>query len=266
METQTEEKLVEYRVEEGIAIFELNNPPANAYDHEMMRELDEAILKARFDENVHVIVVRGQGDRFFCAGANVKDISERSSQYRYNFGLHGNEVLCRLENTPKLVIAALNGRALGGGLEIALACDIRLAKKDAGGVGLPEINLGLIPGMGGTQRLARLIGNGRALELMATGRTVNFEEALEMGIINHIYEKDGFFEDVLVYARQFVPPNKAARSVGCIKRAVKSGFEMSLVDGLALERELLQQAFDSEDAAEGMKSFMEKRMPAFKGR
>ena len=266
METQTEEKLVEYRIEEGIAILELNNPPANAYDNEMMRELDDAILKARFDEDVHVIVVRGKGDRFFCAGANVKDISERSSQYRYNFGLHGNEVLCRLENTPKLVIAALNGRALGGGLEIALACDIRLAQKDAGGLGLPEINLGLIPGMGGTQRLARLIGNGRALELMATGRTANFEESLAMGIINQIYEKDGFFESVLTYARQFVPPNKASRSVGCIKRAVKSGLEMSLVDGLAFERELLQQAFDSEDAAEGMGSFLEKRMPAFKGR
>ncbi|MBI3940665.1 MAG: enoyl-CoA hydratase/isomerase family protein [Acidobacteria bacterium] len=262
---QTAQSLVDYRTQEGICILELNNPPANAYSHDLLRQLDAAILSARFDESVHVIVVRGKGEKFFCAGADIKHLRGRSAQFRYNFGLHGNETLCRLEQTPKLVIAALNGHALGGGLEMALACDIRVGKQDGGNLGLPEINLGLFPGMGGTQRLSRLIGKGRAMEIMMTGRSLNFEEGLELGILNNIFGKEAFWEETLAYARQFVPPHKASKAVGSIKRAVQSGIGMSLTDGLALERELLQQAFESEDAEEGIAAFVDKRMPAFKG-
>ncbi len=257
--------LVEYRIESGVAILELNNPPANSYTHELLREFDDAICQARMDDNVHVLVIRGKGEKFFSAGADINMLAGKSSNYRYLFALYGQEVLLRLEHTPKLVIAAINGHAVGGGLEIAMACDIRIAKKDAGRLGLAEVNLGVLPGMGGTQRLPRLVGRGKAMELAVTGRTFGFEEALEMGLINHIYEPENFFDQVLAYARQFAAPNKASFSVGKIKRAILVGMESSLDEGLAFEREVLFQAFESEDAAEGLAAYREKRAAKFKG-
>jgi len=133
-------------------------------------------------------------------------------------------MLLRLEHTPKLVIAAINGHCVGGGLEIAMAADIRIARKDAGKIGLPEVNLGVLPGTGGTQRLSRLVGKSKAIELMVTGNTFSFEEAQELGIINDIYERDGFMENMMEYAKQFCRPNKAAKAVGRIKRAVQTGW------------------------------------------
>src|SRR2546430_12657178 len=209
--------LVDYRVEKGVAIFELNDPPANTYTYEMNKELDTCILNARMDDEVHVIVMRGAGDKFFSAGANIKMLSEVTPGFKYFFCLHANETLLRLEHTPKLVIAALNGHTVGGGLEIAMACDLRIARKDAGKVGLPEVTLGVLPGTGGTQRLSRLVGKSKAIELMVTGNTFSFEEAQELGIINDIYEKDGFMGNIMDYARQFCPPHTAAKPVGRIK-------------------------------------------------
>ncbi|HXF06417.1 MAG TPA: enoyl-CoA hydratase/isomerase family protein [Blastocatellia bacterium] len=261
-----ETKLVEYRVIDGIAIMELSDPPANTYTYEMMRQFDDAILEARFDDNVHVIIVTGGGDKFFCAGANIRMLADVTPQYKYYFCLHANETLNRLEQTPKLVIAALNGHTVGGGLEIALACDLRIARKDSGKIGLPEVTLGVLPGTGGTQRLSRVIGKSRAIELMVTGRLLTYEEALQIGLINDIFPSDNFLERVIDYARQFVPPAKASKAVGHIKRAVQSGWEMSLHDGLALERELQQLLFQSEDAREGLTAYVEKRKPTFKGR
>src|SRR6266849_138333 len=170
MTTTTERTLVNYTVTDGIAVIELANPPANTYSYDMMRQLDDAILRARFDEDVHVMVLRGMGDRFFCAGADIAMLNAVTPTFKYYFCLHANETLLRLEQTPKLVIAALNGHTVGGGLEVALAADIRLARKDGGKVGLPEVTLGVLPGTGGTQRLTRLLGKGPAMELMATGR------------------------------------------------------------------------------------------------
>lgn len=261
-----ETKLVDYRVIDGIAIMELSDPPANTYTYEMMRQFDDAILEARFDENVHVIIVTGGGEKFFCAGANIRMLADVTPQYKYYFCLHANETLNRLEQTPKLVIAALNGHTVGGGLEIALACDLRIARKDSGKIGLPEVTLGVLPGTGGTQRLSRVIGKSRAIELMVTGRLLTYEEALQIGLINDIFPSDNFLERVIDYARQFVPPAKASKAVGHIKRAVQSGWEMSLHDGLALERELQQLLFQSEDAREGLTAYVEKRKPTFKGR
>jgi enoyl-CoA hydratase/carnithine racemase len=261
----TDETLVEYRVEDGVAIMELCDPPANTYTYNMMRQLERAILDARMNDDVHVIVLRGKGNKFFCAGANISMLNEVTPRFKYFFCLHANETLNRLEHTPKLVIGALNGHTVGGGLEIAMACDLRLACKDAGKIGLPEVNLGVLPGTGGTQRLSRIVGKSRAIEMMATGTLFSFEEAKDIGLVNQVFSKDTYWDEVMTYARQFVPPLKAAKAVGHIKRAVCSGCEVPFESGLAIERELQQQLFQSEDAREGLAAYLEKRTPAFKG-
>ncbi len=205
---QETKRLVNYRVDGGVAVIEMNDPPANTYTYEMNRQLDEAILKARMDNEVYVLLLTGAGDKFFSAGANIRMLASVDPTFKYYFCLHANEMLLRLEHTPKLVIAALNGHTVGGGLEIAMAADIRIARKDAGKIGLPEVNLGVLPGTGGTQRLSRLVGKSKAIELMVTGNTYSFEEALELGIINDIYERENFMENIMEYARQFCPPTK----------------------------------------------------------
>ena len=208
VETKT---MVNYRTDAGVAVIEMNDPPANTYTYEMNRQLDEAILKARMDNDVYVLLLTGAGDKFFSAGANIRMLSSVDPTFKYYFCLHANEMLLRLEHTPKLVIAAINGHCVGGGLEIAMAADIRIARQDAGKIGLPEVNLGVLPGTGGTQRLSRLVGKSKAIELMVVGNTFSFEEAKEMGIINDIFERDNFMENIMEYARQFTPPNKAAK-------------------------------------------------------
>jgi enoyl-CoA hydratase len=261
-----QKQLIKYENDSGLAIIQMDDAPANTYTYEMMQQLDTAILRARMDESVHVIVLRGAGEKFFSAGASIPMLTKADPTFKYYFCLHANETLSRLEQTPKLVIAALNGHTVGGGLEIAMACDIRIAKKEGGKIGLPEVNLGVLPGTGGTQRLSRIIGRARAIELMATGRTFSFEEALEFGLIHYIYERGSFWDDVVAYARQFCPPNKASRAVGRIKRAVVTGSEVGFGEALGIEREMQQLLFTSEDAKEGLKAYVEKRQPEFKGK
>ena len=261
-----QKQLIKYENDGGLAIIQMDDAPANTYTYEMMQQLDTAILRARMDESVHVIVLRGAGEKFFSAGASIPMLTKADPTFKYYFCLHANETLSRLEQTPKLVIAALNGHTVGGGLEIAMACDIRIAKKEGGKIGLPEVNLGVLPGTGGTQRISRIIGRARAIELMATGRTFSFEEALEFGLIHYIYERESFWDDVIAYARQFCPPNKASRAVGRIKRAVVTGSEVGFGEALGIERELQQLLFTSEDAKEGLKAYVEKRQPEFKGK
>src|SRR5580693_1411048 len=187
-----------------IGFIEMDDPPANTYTHEMMRQLDDAILDARFDQDVEVIVLTGKGEKFFSAGANIGMLNAVTPEFKYMFCLHANETLSRLEQTPKLVIAALNGHTVGGGLEIAMAADIRIARKDAGKIGLPEVSLGVLPGTGGTQRLARLVGKPRAIELMITGKTFSYEQALDWGVVSDIFEgsADEFREQIVEYAKQ----------------------------------------------------------------
>lgn len=261
-------RVIDCSVDGHVALIEMCDPPANTYTHEMMRQLDEAILDARFNDQVEVIVLTGAGEKFFSAGANIGMLGSVTPEFKYYFCLHANETLSRLEQTPKLVIAALNGHCVGGGLEIAMACDIRLARKDAGKIGLPEVALGVLPGTGGTQRLAHLVGKARALELMVTGRTYSFEQAQDYGIVSEIYEGDAasFREQVLDYARQFTSPNKAPMAVGHIKRCVQTGAELPLETGLALERELQSLLFKSHDAKEGLAAYTEKRRAKFIGK
>ena len=259
-------ELIGYRAQSGVAIIELHDPPANTYSYEMNRQLDDAILRARMDEDVHVIVLTGAGDKFFCAGANIQMLTEVDPTFKYYFCLHANETLLRLEHTPKLVIAALNGHCVGGGLEVAMAADLRVARKDAGKIGLPEVNLGVLPGTGGTQRLSRILGKSKAIELMALGKTFSFDEAKPIGLVNEIFENEHFMDRVMEYAHQFCPPNKAAKAVGRIKRAVQTGWEIPLEAGLALERENQQLLFESQDAKEGLSAYMEKRPAKFTGK
>ena len=261
--------LVGYDVSDGIAVLTLTDPPANTYSYDMMRRLDALVLEARMDDAVHVIVLRGAGEKFFCAGADIRMLASAAPRFKYYFCLHANETLSRLEQTPKLVIAALNGHCVGGGLEVAMAADLRWARTGAGKIGLPEVNLGVLPGTGGTQRLTRLVGKARAIELMATGRLFDFEEAAALGLVNGLVDApdaDTFLARVREKAREFVPPGRASKAVGAIKRAVQTGSEVAFQDALSLERELQQQLFESEDAREGLSAHVEKRKPSFKGR
>ncbi len=182
--------LVGYATDKGVAVLTLNDPPVNAYSYEMFKELDASILEARFDEDIHVIVVTGHGDKYFCAGANINMLKEADESFKYYFCLHANETLLRLENTPKLVIAAINGHCVGGGLEIALACDLRVARGGASQIGLPEVGLGVLPGTGGTQRLTRLLGKARAIELMVEGQSLPIDDAREAGLVQKVWSAD----------------------------------------------------------------------------
>jgi enoyl-CoA hydratase/carnithine racemase len=272
--------LVNYGVtDNGVAIIELcsdsdGNPltegktSVNTYTRSMWEDIDQAILNARFDDDVTVIMMIGHGEKFFSAGASINYLNTLTPRYKYFFCLHANETLSRLEQTPKLVIAALNGHAIGGGLEIAMAADIRIGLKDNGSVGLPEVSLGVLAGTGGTARLSRLVGKAKAMEIMVTGRKFSFEEAQEMDLVHDVYDStssEEFRSDVMDYASQFTLPYAAAKAIGNIKRSVQSGMEIPLEYHLALERELQSDLFQSNDAKTGIAAYVEKKTPRFEG-
>jgi enoyl-CoA hydratase/carnithine racemase len=260
---------VTYASDGGVALLTLTNPPANGYSYEMMRDLDEAVLRARFDDAVQALVLAGAGEKFFCAGADISMLNAVTPSFKYAFCLHANETLLRMEHTPKLVIAALGGHCVGGGLEIALAADLRFARHASGKCGLPEISLGVLPGTGGTQRLARVVGKSKAIELMAGGELFDYATAEKLGIVNKVLvaqDEAMFLAQVLELARGYCAPKKAAMAVGHIKRAVQTGLELPLEAGLALERELQAKLFASADAKEGIAAFVEKRPAVFTGR
>jgi enoyl-CoA hydratase/carnithine racemase len=260
--------LVDYQVEGGVAQLTLNDPPVNGYSYDMLRELDAHVLDARMDDQAQVLVITGHGEKFFCAGADIHMLQKATPSFKYYFCLHANETLNRLEHTPKLTIAAINGHCVGGGLEVALACDLRVGRVGGGKLGLPEVALGVLPGTGGTQRLARMLGKSKAIELMTEGATFPMEKGLELGLLNKCWTCDDhaeFMTRVGDYARSFCHPGKASRAVGSIKRAVQSGIEMSFEQGLALERELQAGLFASDDAREGLTAYTEKRKASFRG-
>src|SRR3954469_5121952 len=260
--------LVNASKQDGVMVLELSNPPANTYSYEMMKQLDAHVLDARFDPAVHVLLITGSGDKFFCAGADIAMLEKADPYFKYNFCLHANETLCRLEQTPKLVIAAINGHSVGRGVEIALACDLRIAGADGGKMGLPEVSLGVLPGTGGTQRLARALGRSKAIELMAEAATFGMEEAKALGLINAVLDVPAadFRAHALEYARKVGPPAKASPAGGLITRAVTTGLEVGLEQGLALERELQQRLFEGEDAKEGIAAYNARRTAAFTGK
>jgi enoyl-CoA hydratase len=249
--------------ENGVGVVKLNNPPANAYDHAEMKELDDAIYEIRFDPEIKVVVVGSDLPRFFSAGANIQALKDGTASSRAAFDLHAHEVLAKLERTPKVVIAAISGHCLGGGLEIALACDIRFMVNENALIGLTEANLGVIPGTGGTQRLPRLIGLSRALDLMITGATLQPQQALDIGLVNRIFPADQLRSETMAYAQKVASGPSFA--LGLLKLAAVQGAELPIDGALLLERELLNRVFASNDAMEGMTAFLEKRQPSYKG-
>ncbi|MGP8076859.1 MAG: enoyl-CoA hydratase/isomerase family protein [Thermoplasmata archaeon] len=257
-------KFIRTRVEDNVGYIEIGKPKANTYDLAMMRELGEAIDEFRFDENARVIVLSSTVPGFFSAGADIEMLKQSQPDFKAMFCLHCQETLNKFASTPKIVIAAINGHCVGGGLEIALSTDLRMMAKDSGKIGLPEVTLGVLPGTGGTQRLPRLVGTSRALDMMITGKLLTPDEALDIGLVNYVYPKEMFAKDVQAYAGALA--HGPARAVSLIKRSVLEGVEMPLIAGLALERELQNRLFVTEDAKEGLAAFVEKRKPTFKGR
>ena len=249
-----------------VAIAWLNKPKANTYDADLMRDLNTMIDDVRFDDDVDVCVIASKLDGVWSAGADINLLASSTPDYKAMFCLNCQETLNKMESTPKLFIAAIDGHCVGGGLEIAMATDLRLASDGAWRIGLPEVTLGVLPGTGGTQRLPRLIGKSRAIDLMATGRMITPKEALDWGLLNRVFPRAKFWEETMAFAKGLAYPQHAARAVGFIKRSVTEGVEMPMYEGFALERELQNRLFAMADAKEGFRAFLEKRKPAFQGK
>ena len=250
-------------VKDGVAWITLDRPPANSYDLLFLEELDDAVDQVA-GAGVAVAVVRSASPKFFSAGADVKGFLERSADDNQAMVRRAHQVLNRFAAEAPLFVAAIAGHALGGGYEIALACDIRVAADGGYRIGLPEVTLGLLPGTGGTQRLPRLIGRGRALELMTTGRTVTPAEAERLGMVDRLVPADDFGQAVADLAAGLA--GGAPLAIAAVTRVVNDGLERPLADALERELEELAPLFASEDAREGMTAFTEKRPPSYRGR
>jgi enoyl-CoA hydratase/carnithine racemase len=255
---------VEFAADGAIGTVTLDKPPANSYDIDYIRELGAAVDDAASNDDVKVVLLRSASEKFFSAGADVKAFNENSVDENMAMIELSHQTLASIASIPKVFIAEINGHALGGGLEIPLACDLRFGAEGDYRLGTPEVTLGVLPGNGGTQRLPRLIGWSKALDLMITGRTLTPEEALELGILNRLFPAADLHERTLEYANTLA--SGATKAIGNIKLAVHEGLAMSLDDGLVRERELVRELFESSDGKEGIAAFAEKRKPAFVGR
>lgn len=258
------ETVVTFSKVETIGTITLNRPPANSYDIHFMQALDAAIDAADSDTEVKAVILKSASEKFFSAGADIKAFQANSAEANMEMIRTAHRALEKMALSPKVFIAAINAHALGGGLEMALACDLRFAAQGNYRLGLPEVTLGLLPGNGGTQRLPRLIGANKALEMVLTGETVGPEQALQMGLVNKLFPPEKLFEETEAYARKVA--SGASVAIGNIKRAVYQGIALSLHEALALERDLTEPLFHTEDAQEGIKAFVEKRQPVYKGK
>jgi enoyl-CoA hydratase/carnithine racemase len=252
---------VEYSREGNVGYITLNNPPANSYEYSFMEELGERVDAAADDAGARVVIFRSALDRFFSAGADIKAFNANTAEKNMDMIRLAHENLGRIAETPKIFIAQIGATALGGGLEMALACDLRFGAEGEYYLGLPEATLGLLPGNGGTQRLPRLVGVTTALDIMITGRRLSPGEAYELGILDRLFPAGQLEEETLEYARGLAAG--ATGAIGSIKLAVHRGIDRPLREALEVERELLEPLFEGEESKEGLQAFMEKRKPEF---
>ncbi len=251
--------------EGAVGVIVLDRPPANSYDYGFLRELGAAIDDARFDDGIRAAVVVSASEKFFSAGADLGAFKAGSPNQRYSTALLAHEVFRKMENTPMVFVAAIAGHCLGGGLELALACDLRFAAEGDYAIGLPEVGLGLFPGSGGTQRLPRLVGLPRGIDLIVNATRLKPAEAKEMGIVDRLYpDAAACREAATEYAAKLA--SGASEAIGRAKVSASLGFGAPLDLGLAIEREAIGRIFASEDAAEGIEAFTEKRKPEYRGR
>jgi enoyl-CoA hydratase/carnithine racemase len=252
------------RERDGVALIHLNRPKTNSYNRAFLDELNAAVDEVRWDGDVHgAVLCSDLAPRIFSAGADISNFTSSTLEQRVMTVLHAHEILLKIQHTPKVFVAAISGHALGGGLEIALACDFRFAAAGEYRIGLPEVGLGLLPGNGGTQRLTRLIGRTRALDMMLSGQQVDPARALELGIVDRVVPAERVLDEALEYVAKLAQGPTLA--IGNIKVAATIGADLPLEGALALEREAVWRLFMSEDAAEGMAAFTEKRPPTWKG-
>lgn len=261
-DTNTDFKHLTLDFENEVAIITISRPKAmNALNQEVLQELALALEMSLEPPEVQALIITGEGDRAFVAGADVTEFNNITSAFEgREVALNGQDIMSSVSAMPVPTIAAINGFALGGGLELALACDLRVMAKTAK-LGLPEVGLGLIPGFGGTQRLPRLIGEGRALELILTGRHVGADEALQMGIVNRVV--DDALQESLTLAHSIIKNGPVA--IGLAKEAVRRGMTATLNDGLEIEADLFGMVATTADMKEGVAAFLAKRKPEFKG-
>ncbi len=253
-----------YEAKDGVARLTVNRPEKlNALDRQTMRDIDGAVGAAGDDPSIGVLVVTGMGDKAFVAGADIAELSSQTPVEGTAYARLGQAVLGRLERLGKPSIAAINGYALGGGLELAMACTLRVASESAR-LGQPEVALGIIPGYGGTQRLARLVGPGRALELILTGEPIDAREAHRIGLVNRVVPQAEFAAAVETLARTILTRGPAALRFAM--QAVHEGLQMTLEEGLSMEAALFGLSCATEDMREGTRAFVEKRKPVFRGR
>ena len=253
---------VTFSLEGAVGTITLDNPPANSYDLAVMQEFSAAVDEA-IGSGARAVIVRSASPKFFSAGADVKKFLDGDVDANMAMIRTSQAAFARMAAASQVFLAHLNGHALGGGLELTLACDLRYASEGSYKLGTPEVTLGLLPGNGGTQRLTRLVGPSRAMELLITGRTFSPQEALDMGLVAALFPAEEAADRVREVAERLAAG--PALAVAAIKRCVHEGGEASLQDGLALEGRLIEELFRSRDATEGLTAFVEKRAPEFVG-
>jgi enoyl-CoA hydratase len=249
--------------EEGIAIVKLNRPPVNSLSAKSYGDLYEAFSELEMDDGVNVIILTGAGDKSFAAGLDIKDVAGKTIAEYFGFATTVRKAVDKIASINKPTVAALFGFTLGGGCELALACDLRIAASDAS-IGCPEVNLGIMPGSGGTQRMPRLIGAAKTKELLMMGDTVSGDEAYRIGLVNKVVAKEALQDEAKAWAKKLAKKPKVA--VELIKTAIDTGMNMDLASGISFENECFMASYVSEDGKEGMAAFAEKRKPVFKGR
>ena len=257
------ERLVKFSAQDAVGFITLDRPPANSFEISFIRDLDEAITLANESTAIKAVVIKSASEKFFSAGADIKAFHANDVADNVELIRVAHQTFDKIAASQKVFVAAINGHALGGGLEVALASDLRFAAEGAYTIGLPEVTLGLMPGAGGTQRLSRLIGSSRALELMITGERISPVDALQLGIVNRLFPAHELLDQTDNFARGLT--EGATVAIGAIKQAIHRGRNLDLAAGLALERELIEMLFNTDDAKEGFAAFTEKRPPVYQG-